>query len=400
MSWGGDRLLSDPPYLRNNIPLERLKANVPHRQADPRGHFLRSSEPLLSLERTNKNSKTDPHAVHRDRLTVAQMISRFASRCSFLGGASGSSVIPAMLLPQLTLTRARALLQTQVQYADNLFLFCDYLDAQDVVLTSVEDLDYSLSYFGHLYQRCATGSKSYYGNILSSIGLFFPRLKTELPTAWATFAGWTSVAPSTQRLPMPTQVLRLMIEVLCARSQLKVAAMLWTGFHTWCRRDELGSMRGQDYLVQERDSTDAAYGVFRLPDNKAGLVQSVTVTDENLHLLLMRMKSQLRWQSDRLFVTGATLEKHLLLSADRLGFPEFRFTPHSLRHGGATAAILRGMAADDVRLRGRWANLSTVLRYVQSGIVAKIVSSLPAACLQRARELASINPLTFFAKGG
>ena len=97
-----------------------------------------------------------------------------------------------MLLPQLTLTRARALLQTQVQYADNLFLFCDYLDAQDVVLTSVEDLDYSLSYFGHLYQRCATGSKSYYGNILSSIGLFFPRLKTELPTAWATFAGWTS----------------------------------------------------------------------------------------------------------------------------------------------------------------------------------------------------------------
>jgi len=395
---GRDGSLSSAP-LQNNFRLERKTAKMsPYQES-----FLKVSAALIPLERTNKNSKTDLKALYRDRLTVSLMIQRLASHCTFLHGTPGGDIIPAMILPTLSLTRASSLLATQVQYADNLFLFCDYLEERGIVLRSVEDLDYTLSYFGHLYCASPSRSKSYYGNILSSIGLFFPRLRKELATAWATFEGWTAVCPSTQRLPMPEQVKDLIVDDLCARSKFKVAAMVWTGFHTWMRREELGSVRGSDYTVHHQplrlvtsQPSLLSFGVFRLDDNKSGLVQSVTVTDKDLHTLLLALKSSLHSPSDRLFVTGTTLESHLLKSAARLGFGELRFTPHSLRHGGATAAVLSGMSAEDVRLRGRWANLSTVMRYVQSGVVSKLVDSLPSELLLRARALGTQSLLPLF----
>ena len=390
---------TSPVTLQNKNQLERRKAN-----ADPirgtlsyesREHFLRQTAALLPLERTNKNSKTDTEALYQDRLTVADMIRRLASRCAFLRGTPGGAVIPAMLMAELTLTRASALLKTQVQYADNLFLFCDYLEQGDIILNSAEDLDYTLSYFGQRYMTSGVGSKSYFGNIVSSIGLFFPRLKKELSTSWALFAGWTSIRPAKQRLPMPHQIKLLMIADLCAHNKFRVAAMIWTGFHTWMRREELASVTGADYLPIKAGSRSSVYGIFRLPDNKSGLVQSVSVTDHDLHSLIMKLKTT-SLPSSRLFVTGATLEKHMLLSGARLGFPELRFTPHSLRHGGATDAILNGMAVDDVRLRGRWAHLATVLRYVQSGIVAKILDTLPSSLLKDFASFTLLNPLSFF----
>ena len=387
------------PPLFNTFRLERKTAKTSCFQES----FLKVSAALIPIERTNKNSKTDPNALARDRLTVSLMIQRLASHCLFLQGATGGDVIPALLMPALSLTQASArLLQTQVQYAENLFLFCDYLEDRGITLRSVEDLDYALSYFGHRYCASPVGSKSYFGNILPSIGLFFPRLRKELPTAWATFEGWASLRPSTQRLPMPEQVKDLLIADLCAHDKFKVAAMVWTGFHTWMRKEELGSMRGSDYIAHLRplrvtsSPSLLTYGVFRLSDNKAGLVQSVTVTDKDLHTLLLRLKHSLSQLSDRLFVTGATLASHLLKSCARLGIGELRFTPHSLRHGGATAAILSGMPAEDVRLRGRWANLSTVMRYVQSGVVAKLVDSLPTEILLRAHKIGSQSLLLLF----
>lgn len=386
-----------PAPLPNNFRLERKTA----RTSPTRESFLRVSAPLIPLERSNKNSKTDPSSLARDRLTVSLMIHRLASHCVFLQGSPGGDVIPAMLMPALSLTRASALLQTQVQYADNLFLFCDYLEERGITLRSVEDLDYALSYFGHRYCASPAGSKSYFGNILSSIGLFFPRLRRELPTAWATFEGWATLRPSKQRLPMPEQIRDLIVADLCARDKFRVAATVWTGFHTWMRKEELGSVRRDDYIahmwpVASSDPARRIYGVFRLDDNKAGLVQSVTVTDRDLHTLLLRLKQSLSRGTDRLFVSGATLAAHIVAASERLGFGELRFTPHSLRHGGATAAILAGMPAEDVRLRGRWANLSTVLRYVQSGVVAKLVDSLPVTLLSRARDIGSRSLLPLF----
>jgi hypothetical protein len=46
----------------------------------------------------------------------------------------------------------------------------------------------------------------------------------------------------------------------------------------------------------------------------------------------------------------------------------WHFTPHSFRHGGATADLQAGVPLDQVVLRGRWASLKSARRYLQTAL--------------------------------
>ena len=69
-----------------------------------------------------------------------------------------------------------------------------------------------------------------------------------------------------------------------------------------------------------------------------------------------------------------------------------RFVWHSLRHGGASRAYLRGGAVvlPDLLVRGRWAVESSGRHYIQSGRQLLLSMSLPASVAALARALRTI----------
>ena len=347
----------------------------------PAGRIL----PHFAQERCNARSTTNSVLAAQQRSLILSTINRFTTCCAFLHG------LPAIIAPNLVLARASILLKTQLSYSESLVLFVTYLENTGVSLESAEDLDYTLAHFGQKY--CFDGGqKSLYGNMISAVAKFFPHLRKRLSAAWGVFGGWTTLNPSKQRLPIPEPAMLAMVEELCLRKKFRAAAMVWTGFHTFMRKEELADVTAKEYIQfrvptkLRADSLDSTYGVIRIEETKKGLVQSVTITDFGLHSLLVILCAKTSANS-RLFVSGASLQSHMAQSAKLLGFSTFNFTPHSLRHGGATAAILNGLSVDSVKLRGRWNDLATVLRYVQSGVVAKICESLPLAVHLRADVL-------------
>jgi hypothetical protein len=71
--------------------------------------------------------------------------------------------------------------------------------------------------------------------------------------------------------------------------------------------------------------------------------------------------------------------KWLKATCHVLGVGSIGFTPHSLRHGGATADFLRGLAVADIQFRGRWKCFESLFRYLQQAESLSIQQRLPTA---------------------
>jgi hypothetical protein len=66
---------------------------------------------------------------------------------------------------------------------------------------------------------------------------------------------------------------------------------------------------------------------------------------------------------------------------------EMMFTPHSLRHGGATNDFLNNVPMMDIVMRGRWQSAKTARRYVQSGRSLQLQMKQPAGIKKLTDEL-------------
>ena len=64
-------------------------------------------------------------------------------------------------------------------------------------------------------------------------------------------------------------------------------------------------------------------------------------------------------------------------SLKNFGANRVSFTPHSLRHGGATRDYMLGVPMADIVVRGRWAQSKTASRYIQQGRALLVKLDLP-----------------------
>ena len=65
-----------------------------------------------------------------------------------------------------------------------------------------------------------------------------------------------------------------------------------------------------------------------------------------------------------------------------LGLSHIGFTPHCLRHGGATGLAMNEQSAETIMMRGRWMALSSANRYSQTAEAAFIEAGIPADILR------------------
>jgi integrase len=117
------------------------------------------------------------------------------------------------------------------------------------------------------------------------------------------------------------------------------------------------------------------YASIKLAITKTGINQSVSITNVGIATLLKDLvhynNVNLNMNSHGL-VFGMNAQTYRSLfhrACSSLGFESIGYTPHSLRHGGATYLHMNGMDVKNLMLIGRWRSESSLTIYVQVGAV-------------------------------
>jgi hypothetical protein len=120
---------------------------------------------------------------------------------------------------------------------------------------------------------------------------------------------------------------------------------------------------------------------------KTGRNQSVELKDgHTIHLLRELIKK--RNIGDTVFTGGAAhFRKTFRTACEALKL--VGYTPHSLRHGGATHAYMGGMRIEDVMVHGRWAANKSARTYIQTSRAALIAARSPASTMALGQQLAA-----------
>ena len=244
--------------------------------------------------------------------------------------------------------------------------------------SGVRDLDLCVSrYLASVYQL--GGGRRRQLAIATVYGLYFmhPRIRDQLVESQQLLTGWGRLRPSTPHPPLTWPLVTLIAVTMAVNGFADAALATLVSFDALLRVSEMANLRVSDVSAptdqrRGRSATSASaaavstlpsdHVVLRLASTKTGTNQSVHLTNTQVeHLLLLRVQG--RPLGARVFQLArpgpgsnpaAAYRRALRVVCDALGLRHPHFTPHSLRHGGATHALLYlGHTIETVMLRGR-----------------------------------------------
>jgi integrase len=133
---------------------------------------------------------------------------------------------------------------------------------------------------------------------------------------------------------------------------------------------------------------------IRLATTKTGSNQTAELYDHQVQQLLSQLVHGR--QGEELVFSfpapdpSAFFRTALHSACSALGLQSIGFTPHSLRHGGATHAHTHmGQTIEQVMHRGRWKSNASCRTYIQSGTAALLTQQVSADVLRRAEDVLS-----------
>ena len=286
-------------------------------------------------------------------------------------------------------TTPRGLLESSVgpttlkAYKSALASFLAWLQEEGVV--SLEDFtsldNFLLRYFEHLAKLQDGRGRQLGVNTRAAVLLFLPNARWALNNSLRALKGWARLRPSRQRPPLPSELVILLIDYFRKLHSPEAEWVVRACFEGYLRLSEALGAKVDDFELSSKD------GILALPKSKTGINQSIIIyKGEWLRLTKQLIRSKpkgstlvdLRPDKFRQAFHSALLE---------LGAADGRFTPHSLRHGGATWDYLQGSPIADIIVRGRWTQAKTASRYIQQGRAALVKLSLSSELRKRMRSV-------------
>ena len=270
-------------------------------------------------------------------------------------------------------------------YKSALTSFLAWLQEEEV--RSIEEVDkldkFLLRYFEHLADTREGGGRQQAANTRAAIILFLPNTRWSLNYSLRALKGWTRRRPSKQRPPIPSELVILLIESFRKAGSLDLEWITRACFEGYLRLSEALGAKAGDFDVSDEE------GVLALPKSKTGLNQSIVIHSGRwlkLTKSLLRSKAK---DSPIVSVRPDKFRKAFRAALRKLGAHAANFTPHSLRHGGATWDYLQGCPIADIVVRGRWTQAKTASRYIQQGRAALIKLDLPKQLRRKMRSVRS-----------
>lgn len=279
---------------------------------------------------------------------------------------------------------------THVRYTQVFRKFAEYIHTNSIDIDDSAELDKSLVlYINSLYKN--GDSLSTAEHTFHSILFFLPEHKQKLPRTVQTLKGWSRIQPHTSHPPL-TWSLTVATAVCMAKSgyiQHSIATLL--AFHCYLRISEFTALHIQDILIPNNPlfaSTNTHWAI-NLGKTKTGNNQSVTIEDADIITLLsMYIQHRKANQASKLF--DFSVQQYRLVftrTMKILGMDHMHFTPHSIRHGAATDAFLRGISSELIKERGRWSTDKARKIYIQSTRSHAIQLQIPTKLANTAHTL-------------
>lgn len=261
-------------------------------------------------------------------------------------------------------------------------MFLDFCDRQRIVPVTEKDIDEAMGRFiSFLWQK--GHSLSVAAAAVFGISHIDPHLRSHLHLSRRMLKGWARREPSVQRPPMTPNLAALVAVSIAEAGHVGSGLATAVACATYMRISEFCGIVSRDVDFDRK----TGLATIRLARTKTGLNQSVVVRDLGLSCLL---RSFLRTAPDSKPLFGVSPAKYRSLFAaacDRLQLGSIGFTPHSLRHGGATFDYSNGTPLEDILHRGRWAVSKSAKTYVQAGRALLIAASVPGSILKLADEV-------------
>lgn len=281
--------------------------------------------------------------------------------------------------------------RTLDKYTQAFNLFLAFCDERAALVSTARDVDRLLMhYIQHLYDN----GRPFHLAACAVFGLqhHSPWMAQQLASAKLALKGWRRLQPSDSHPPLTWELTCLLSAWMARRGEHEAALAMLVGFDCYLRIGEILGLKVRDVATARDPRLGAAYrGVMlRLAKTKTGNNQSVTVESADVSSLL-QAHIRGRRPSDSVFAVGRTRFYTLLHSACRaFGLQAHGYTPHSLRHGGATRHFLQGRPIADIQFRGRWSDAKSVRTYIQSGRALLLLQTVDQEVFAVASETAAV----------
>lgn len=247
-------------------------------------------------------------------------------------------------------------------------------------------------------------------NVIYGMYWMFPTLRGELRISEQVLVGWNRCYPSESHPPL-TWPLAVLIALTMAYNGYPVGGLATlVAFDGLLRIDELCQLRVSDvsFLGDPRrgaasissasssataPSAPSGRAILRIAQAKTGRNQSSELFNEDVVDILClyvrhRRTDQILFplgSADSFSSPSVAYRRSFEYVCKAWGLREFGFVPHSLRHGGATHAILhQRQSIETVLQRGRWASTSSARIYLQQGRAELLERQIPQAVMRRA----------------
>ena len=251
---------------------------------------------------------------------------------------------------------------TKKRYEAQLKAFFLFLKGNELELaTSWRDLDLQVAeYVDHMFQDDVP--IGYAGDLLSGLSRWLPGSRIKLPTARLWFRNWSREVIRRRALPLPMHILKGLAGIALAARRLDLAVLLPLGFLCMLRTAELYGLTKADVTFNPSGKT-AIIALRRTrtsgPNTEEGVLHDPLVVKALKTLCdtlqpgetLYARKARFFWEDLRWL-------------AKFIGFSHNRFSPYSLRRGGATWHMHAYGSLALTALIGRWKHERTAKIYI------------------------------------
>jgi integrase len=268
-------------------------------------------------------------------------------------------------------------------------------------------------YISLLYVRYHGRNRQLAVNTVYGIYVQTPELRGLLKRSEQLLKGWIRLAPPVSHPPLTWPLAVLLAATMAGNGLLDCAIATLVGFDALLRVSEMLGIRVGDVSTlsdirrglpsssshpfsQQLPLPSSSRVCLRLSVTKTGHNQWAELYTDEVGLLLTRW---IHGRSAEEYVFGLPVapsqrpdyyRRALRATCDALGLSSSNFTPHSLRHGGATHAHLQlNQSIEHVMHRGRWRSNDTCRVYIQAGRAALLTQHLPLKVITLAADVTS-----------
>jgi integrase len=248
-------------------------------------------------------------------------------------------------------------------------------------------------------------------NTVYGLYYYYPSLRRQLAESEQSLHGWARLRPSVSHPPLTWPLVTLLAVTMAMNGYGEGALATLVAFDGLLRISEMASLRVGDVsppsdLRQGGTSSSVGRGgtgsvvsghvLLRLAVTKTGSNQWVELSNSTIENLLLRHVTG-RPHSECVFRlelpghrrNGARAYRHAFRVVCRdLGLECHHYTPHSLRHGGATHALMHlHQSVETVMQRGRWQSVRSCRIYLQAGRARLLQQTIAPAILSLAQTV-------------